>query len=99
MTQPISLKAVERKAFRLMFDDGLWDIFLGCFFLMFVIAPFLSPYLEDFWSSVVFLPFWGTVFLVMFLVRKFVVTPRIGAMKFGPVRRIKLCVSPSLCWS
>jgi hypothetical protein len=90
MTQPISLKAVERKAFRSMFDDGLWDIFLGCVFLMFVIAPFLSPYLGDFLSSAVFLPFWGAVFLGMFLVRKFVVTPRIGVMKFGPMRRRKI---------
>jgi MFS family permease len=90
MSEPISLKAVEQKAFRSIFDDGLWDIFLGCFFLMFVIAPLLSPYLGDFWSSAVFLSFWAAAFVALFLIRKFVVTPRIGTMKFDPVRRRKI---------
>ena len=37
-----------------------------------------------------FLPFWGLVFLVLWLVRKYVVSPRIGVVKFGPARRTKL---------
>ena len=90
MSQPISLKDIERKAFRSVFDDGLWDIFIGCFFLIFVIGPFLSPYLGDFWSTVIFLPFWGAVYLIIVLVRKFVVFPRTGEMKIGPVRRVKI---------
>ena len=90
MSQPISLKEAERKAFRTTYNDGLWDIFLGCFFLMFAIGPYLSPTLGDFWSSVMFLPFWGLVFLVLWLVRKYVVSPRIGVVKFGPARRTKL---------
>jgi hypothetical protein len=90
MSQPISLKEAERKAFRTTYNDGLWDIFLGCFFLMFVIGPYLSPSLGDFWSSVVFLPFWGLVFLVLWLIRKYVVSPRIGVVKFGPARKAKL---------
>ena len=90
MTQPISLKATERKAFRSAFDDGLWDILLGCFLLFMVFGPLLSPYLGDFWSTAIFLPFWGVAYLAILLVRKFVVTPRIGVMKFGPVRRKKI---------
>ena len=90
MSQPISLKGVERKAFQAAYDDGLWDVFLGCFFLMFVIAPFLSSTLGDFWSSAIFVPFWGLVFLCILLLRKFVVSPRIGKMTFGKVRRTKL---------
>lgn len=86
MSQPISLKEAERKAFRTTYNDGLWDIFLGCFFLIFVIAPYLSASLGDFWSSVVFLPFWGLVYLSIWLVRKYVVMPRIGLVKFGRTR-------------
>ena len=56
MSQKISLREAERKAFRSRYNDGLWDILLGCFFLMFVIAPYLSASLGDFWSSAVFLP-------------------------------------------
>jgi hypothetical protein len=90
MSQRISLKEAERKAFRTTYNDGLWDIFLGCFSLMFVIGPYLSPSLGDFWSSAVFLPFWGLVFLGIWLIRKHVVAPRVGVVKFGPARRTKL---------
>jgi hypothetical protein len=90
MSRQISLKEAERKVFRISHNDGLWDIFLGLFFLMFVIAPYLSSSLGDFWSPAVFLPFWGLVFLVIRLIRKHVVTPRVGIVKFGHVRKTKL---------
>jgi len=90
MAQQISLKEAERRAFRATYNDGLWDILLGCVFLMFAIGPFLSPNLGDFWSSVVFLPFWGLVFLGIWLVRKYVVRPRVGAVKLGPARKARL---------
>jgi hypothetical protein len=59
MQEKISLKEAEKKAFKTSFDDGLWDILIGSFFLEFAIAPLISASLGDFWSSVVFLPFWG----------------------------------------
>jgi MFS family permease len=90
MSQHISLREAERKAFRATINDGLWDILLGCWALMFAIGPLLSPSLGDFWSSAVFLPFWGLVFLVIWLIRKYVVTPRIGSVKFGQARKTKL---------
>jgi len=90
MAQQISLKAAERKAFRTSYDDGLWDILLGCIFLMWAIAPYLSTSLGDFWSSAVFLPFWALAYLTIWLIRKYVVTPRIGRVKFGRARIIKL---------
>jgi hypothetical protein len=90
MSQQISLKDAERKAFRTTNNDGLVDIFLGCFFLMFTFAPYLSLTLGDFWSSVVFLPFWALVYLVLALIRKRVVIPRIGFVKFGQARKARL---------
>ena len=90
MTQQISLKEAERKVFRTTYNDGLWDISLGCFFLTFGIALYLSPILGDFWSSVVLLPIWALIYLVFWLIRKYIVTPRIGTVKFGPVRKTKL---------
>jgi hypothetical protein len=90
MSQQISLREAERKVFRTAYNDGLWDIFLGCYFLMFVIALFLSPSLGDFWSSAVLLPLWGLVYLVIWLIRKYVVKPRVGVVKFSQVRKAKL---------
>lgn len=90
MAQPISLKEAERKAFRTKTNDGLWDIFLGGYFLMFVIVLYLSPILGDFWSSVMFLPYFALAYLAILLIRKYVVTPRVGIVKFGLVRKAKL---------
>ena len=90
MSQKISLKEAEQKVFRTTYNDGLWDIFLGCFFLTFGIALYLSPILGDFWSSVVLLPFWALLYLGIWLIRKYVVTPRIGVVKFSLTRKAKL---------
>ena len=90
MSQPKSLQEAERKVFRTAYQDGLWDVFLGCFVLMFALAPLLSASLGDFWSSMVFLPFWGLVALAIWLIRKHVVAPRVGVVKFGPARKRKL---------
>jgi len=90
MSQQLSLKEAERKVFLSTINDGLWDIFLGLFFLEFVIAPYLSETMGDFWSVAVFLPFWTLAYLAIRLVRKKVVEPRIGMVKFGPARVSKL---------
>jgi hypothetical protein len=90
MSKPISLREAEQKAFRMRYDDGLWDIVLGCVFLMFPIAIALTPSLGDFWSSVAMLPLWALVWLGVWLVRKHIVNPRIGTMRPGPTRVAKL---------
>ena len=90
MQSPVSLKSAERKAFQSTFADGLWDVFIGFFALEFAIAPLLSKSLGDFWSSAVFLPVFGVVYLAIWLIRKYVVMPRIGTVSFGKTRRQKL---------
>ncbi len=90
MSQPISLRETELKVFRAATNDGLVDIYLGCFFLIFVIAPYLGPHLGDFWSSVVFLPFWGLVWLLIRWARNNLIRPRIGSAEFGPMRKTKI---------
>jgi hypothetical protein len=87
MSQKISLKDAELKAFTSAFQHGLWDIFIGCFLLQFVIAPSLGRSLGAFWSSFVFLPFFAVVFLVLWMVRKNVIVPRVGIVEFGAWRK------------
>lgn len=90
MQTPISLKAAERQAFQASFADGLWDVFIGSLTLVFALAPILSEILGDFWSSFIFLPFWGLVYLSIWLVRKHVLASRLGTVSFGKTRRAKM---------
>lgn len=90
MSGKISLPEAEQKAFRLRYDDGLWDLVLGSFFLIFPLAVYLSPSLGDFWSSAAIVPLLAVVWLAVWQVRKHVVQPRIGTMSPGPARRAVL---------
>lgn len=90
MVDKISLKELESKAYRSVYQDGLWDVLIGSFFLMFVIIPFLSPFLGDFWSSALLIPGLTMVYLVVWLVRKYIVLPRMGSVEFGDWRKSRL---------
>lgn len=90
MSNQLDLKRAERMLFSTSLGDGLLDIMISVFLLMFAIAPLLSETLGDFWSSVVFLPFLGIVYFIVNLLRKLVVRPRLGQVKYGPERITKL---------
>ncbi len=90
MQPPISLKALEKQAVRATFADGMWDVMIGCFVVIFAIAPLLSTSLGDFWSSFVFLPFWALVYLAIWLTRKYIVTPRLGTVTFRKARQKRI---------
>ena len=84
------LAAEERRAFRSVVDTGLWDVMLASVVAMFAIAPLLSTRLGDFWSSAVFVPFWGAVYLIIRFLRERVVVPRVGVVRFGSYRQARL---------
>jgi hypothetical protein len=90
MEFPGNLKSAERRVFQATISDGLWDVFLGCFFLSFSIAPLLSTKLGDFWSSAIMIPICGLAILVIWYLRRNVIQPRIGTVVFGPERNRKL---------
>jgi hypothetical protein len=90
MSSKNMLEQAERKVFRASFEDGLIDIGIAAFMLMPAIAPLLSETLGDLWSSFVFLPFWGALYVLLRWVRKRFVLPRTGKVVFGAERVAKL---------
>jgi hypothetical protein len=98
MSQTIDLKQLERKAFRSTFQDGLWDIFLGLLLLGMGVGMFIGGILGE-GDDVSFLllaltmigltVFVALVLLGFFVGKKFITTPRIGRVKFGPARRAR----------
>lgn len=84
------LNELERKAFRSVFQDGLWDIFIGFLFTQFAIAPFLSERgLSDFWSSAALFPIYMIVLAGVMVLKKYVVAPRLGMVQFSKKRKSK----------
>ncbi len=90
MTPQISLKDLEKSVFKQSIQDGIIDIQIGAFTLIFAIAPLLSSSLGDFWSSMIFLPFWGLLFLGLRIVRNKMIQPRISKIEFGSYRKKRL---------
>jgi len=98
LSQEIDLRTVDRKVFTASFDSGLVDIFLSGVTLMFAVGPltttYLNPYLGDFWGdllvALMYLPFWGILYLVLRWIHQKLVAPRMGVVKYGPARRKKM---------
>jgi hypothetical protein len=81
-------KKIERRVFTSFFQDGLIEAFTGIFLLQLGLpAVFSRSGFGDLQSALITLPIALILLIVVFLVRKFVVTPRIGRVKFLPERR------------
>jgi hypothetical protein len=88
MSQNLDLKAIERKAFRSVYQDGLWDIYLGG--LMLVLSLFFAiPESGEGELAYMVIAFLGVaiVFGVFQLGKKYITTPRMGQVQFGPERQ------------
>ena len=88
MSQNLDLKALERKAFRSVHQDGLWDIYLGGMLL--ALSLFFSiPENGEGELNYTLLALLGVaiVFAVFQLGKKYVTVPRMGQVRFGPERQ------------
>ncbi len=52
--------------------------------------PFTLAQAWEIWSSAVIIPIWGLIYLVIWLIRKYIITPRMGVVKFGHMRKTRL---------
>jgi hypothetical protein len=91
MSHNLDLKALERRAFRSTFQDGLWDIWLGLVFLMFAIGPLLEGAgVSEKATMVLWIGVDVIAFLILWMGKKYVTTPRLGLVRFGLQRRTRL---------
>ena len=90
MSPEISLKDVEKRIFQSSIQDGTIEIMVGSVLMMFTIALFLSESLGDFWSTAVILPFLAGMYWLIQVIRKKIIEPRVGIMKYGPYRKTRL---------
>ncbi|MBI5936131.1 MAG: hypothetical protein HY867_20695 [Chloroflexi bacterium] len=88
MSQNLDLKALERKAFRSVHQDGLWDIYLGG--LLLVLSLFFAiPESGEGEPTFMALALLGVTIVFAFfqLSKKYITVPRMGQVNFGAERQ------------
>ena len=84
-------KNIERRVFTSFFQDGSIEAFMGIFLLQLGLPVIFSRSgFGDMQSALFVLPIALILLAVVFLVRRFVVIPRLGRVKFLPERRRRL---------
>ncbi len=92
-TTPISLKELERKAFRSTYQDGLLDIYMGgtiASFTVFADTLYGVDSLTSWQRVFIFLVGCVISNLIFWVGKKFITLPRIGQVKFGPARKRRI---------
>ena len=81
MTDMPNLQDVERRAWTLYFQDGLWDIFLGLLFL----GGGLRSLTGNLWFYLLI----AAGVLALILGKRWITVPRLGQINFSPQRKAR----------
>jgi hypothetical protein len=86
----VSLKEIERRAYRSTFTDGLYDIQFGLIFLVFALIPVLELIgVSRFVGySLLLIPL-----LIPWLGKRYITVPRMGTVEFGEKRKKKKLIA------
>ena len=91
MTEVLSLKELERKAWRSVFQDGLYDLWLGWLLLQMGIAYLISQVETTLLERTALnLGVYFLSCLALWAGKRFITVPRIGRVKFSPKRGSRL---------
>ncbi len=86
MNEQLDLKSLEKKAYRSLFQDGLWDIYCGGLFSGFSMIYF-SRYLTTVTALIIISIWYIVIFILFSLGKKYISIPRMGLVKFGSKRK------------
>lgn len=90
MSEKINLKELQRKAWRSMFQDGLWDIFLGLLLLNIAAFTLTDEYVAN--DDMQIILYIGGEIVALFLLwagKRFITVPRMGKAKFGQYGKVR----------
>jgi len=90
--QKMSLKEAERKAFQLSTSqDGLYDIFIGTYIVLMSATPWLDENgMRTPWNVILTMTLGMLILLGVTLIKKYLVAPRIGQVRYGIKRKQRL---------
>lgn len=90
MSEKINLKELQRKAWRSMFQDGLWDIFLGLLLLNIAAFTLTDEYVAN--DDIQIILYIGGEIVALSLLwagKRFITVPRMGKAKFGQYGKVR----------
>lgn len=88
MSKSIDLKALEKKAWRSVFQDGLWDIYLGILLMAFAVSAWLDTLsISEDLRMGIYIGVMLFAMLVLGVGKRFITIPRMGRVKFGVKRK------------
>jgi hypothetical protein len=88
MSDSLNLKNIEKKAFSATHQDGLWDIYIGGVVLsMSVLAYSSASEAFPLLRFGLYLAGMGIFYLIFRVGKKYLTSPRLGQVKFGPRRQ------------
>ena len=89
MAEKLDLKELEKKAYRSTFQDGFWDIFIGMILMAFALMPLGDVFGLPEMIGMLLISLGWNIGAVVFMIigKKYITTPRIGLIKFGPKRK------------
>jgi hypothetical protein len=93
--EQLNMKALEKKAFRSFFKDGIYDVFLGLILLSFGLPMMLNEfgwidYETMIWPLVFALTLNIGALLFFVFGKKYITVPRLGLVRFGKGRKRKM---------
>ena len=91
-SQPLNVKDAERKAYQLSTSqDGLYDIFIGTYIALLSTTPWLDENgLRTPWNVTLALGLGQLIFIGVILLKKYIVAPRIGQVRYGTERKRRM---------
>jgi hypothetical protein len=91
MPEQINLQEAEKKTLRLaLFQDGVWDILLGCLLVLLSVYPILRRELGPALNALLVLAIMFVLAAAAYVARRHVTTPRIGQVRLGVAQRAKI---------
>ena len=87
MVQDEDLKKLEKQVYTKFFQDGLTDILLGIIFIGMGVSGFFRDYLIIPLNYVPGIAVFCVGFSIYYLGKKKITIPRLGVVKFGPIRK------------
>jgi hypothetical protein len=91
VTQTLDIKNAEKQVFRLAtFEDGIWEIYLGWFFILMSFYDLTRELLGPVLNGVLFLGLPIILALLALAAKKRIVQPRLGLVKLGASTQKKI---------